>query len=160
MTTNTIVSVLGGGIVGICSALALTEAGCRVVLIDKQQPGQGASYGNAGVISPWSVVPQSVPGLWRHIPGWLLRTDGPVAIRPSYLPTLLPWGLKFLKQGSAANVSVISEAMSELNQTNVALYKALLKSVNRQDLISDSYYVHAFRQEQRINLNAPDYLFS
>ncbi|MCP4980130.1 MAG: FAD-binding oxidoreductase, partial [Gammaproteobacteria bacterium] len=52
-------TIIGGGIVGICCGLALVEAGMRVLLIDKNDPGQGASYGNAGVISPWSIVPQS-----------------------------------------------------------------------------------------------------
>ncbi|MCP5072918.1 MAG: FAD-binding oxidoreductase, partial [Rhodobacteraceae bacterium] len=55
------VTVLGAGIVGICSALSLAEKGLRVRLIDRDDPGQATSHGNAGVISPWSVVPQSMP---------------------------------------------------------------------------------------------------
>ena len=67
------VVVLGAGIVGICCALALIEKGIEVRLIDRGAPGQGASHGNAGVISPWSCVPQSLPGIWKNIPGFGLR---------------------------------------------------------------------------------------
>ena len=84
------VLVVGAGIVGICCALSLLEKGKRVRLVDKGEPGQGASYGNAGVISPWSCVPQSMPGLWKRVPGWLLDPEGPVSIRPGYLPRVLP----------------------------------------------------------------------
>ena len=44
------ITVVGGGIVGICCALALVESGAKVLLIDRDEPGQGASYGNAGVV--------------------------------------------------------------------------------------------------------------
>lgn len=159
MAIEKTVIVLGGGIVGICSALALMEGGLKVVLIDKQEPGQGASYGNAGVISPWSVVPQSIPGLWRYLPGWLLNSDGPIAIRPRYLPTLLPWGIKFLNQGTPEKIKRISEAMSTLNRSNVMLYRSLLRNTGNEHLITDSYYVHAFRQEHKIDVNSADYQF-
>ena len=82
------VTILGAGIVGITTALSLTERGFKVALIDRNPPAEGASYGNAGSLSPWSCVPQSMPGLWKSIPGWLLDPEGPVALRT--LATSLP----------------------------------------------------------------------
>jgi len=70
------ISIVGGGIVSICCALALSEAGASVLLIDRDEPGQGTSYGNAGVISPWSVVPQSA-----GFTGTRARIVGPVSDR-------------------------------------------------------------------------------
>ena len=107
------VTIVGAGIVGICCALSLLEKGKRVQLIDKDSPGQGASHGNAGVISPWSCIPQSVPGLWKKLPGWLLNPDGPIAVRPGYLPKALPWAIKFLKAGRSSELPRISRAMAD-----------------------------------------------
>ncbi len=60
--------VIGAGIVGICSALALQDKGFNVSVFDRDGPAEGTSYGNAGVISPWSCVPQSLPGVWKSVP--------------------------------------------------------------------------------------------
>ncbi len=154
---STDIAVVGGGIVGICCALALTKAGASVMLIDRDEPGQGASFGNAGVISPWSLVPQSMPGLWLKIPKWLLKADGPVAIKPSYLFQLMPWVIRFLWQGRVERVRDISDAMTVLNRNNVSMYRELLKGSGHEDLIRDSYYVHAFRQLEQANLDDLDY---
>ncbi len=154
---STDIAVVGGGIIGICCALALNEAGANVLLIDRDKPGQGASYGNAGVISPWSVVPQSVPGLWYKIPKWLLHSDGPVAIRPSCLFKLAPWAIRFLRQGKIERVHQISDAMALLNDNNVGRYRQLLKGSGEEGLIRDCFYVHAFRQSKQADLNSLEY---
>ena len=150
-------TIVGAGIVGICTALALAKEGIDVRLIDRDEPGQGASYGNAGVISPWSVVPQSVPGAWRNIPGWLLKEDGPLFIRPSYFPRLFPWTWSFLKQGKMRRVREVSDAMEILNQNNIELYRKLLAGTGFEGLITDSYYVHAFRNPDAADIDALDY---
>jgi D-amino-acid dehydrogenase len=57
------ITIIGAGIVGICCALSFQERGVRVRLIDRGAPGQETSLGNAGVISPWSIIPQAMPGV-------------------------------------------------------------------------------------------------
>jgi len=69
------VTIIGAGIVGICCALSLQERGVQVRLIDRGEPGQETSFGNAGVISPWSIIPQAMPGIWKSIPRMLLSPD-------------------------------------------------------------------------------------
>ncbi|MAE26854.1 MAG: hypothetical protein CMI64_14420, partial [Pedosphaera sp.] len=61
-TDSNEVIVVGAGIVGVCCALQLAERGLSVTVIDRKPPCEETSFGNAGVISPWSCVPQSVPG--------------------------------------------------------------------------------------------------
>ena len=73
-------TVIGAGIIGVCCALNLAERGLNVTLIDPEPPCSLTSHGNAGVISPWSCVPQSIPGLWKSIPKWVLDPKGPVSI--------------------------------------------------------------------------------
>ena len=94
--------VIGAGIVGACTALALLRDGHQVTLLDPGEPGgeQAASYGNGCWLSPMSVVPPAVPGLWKKLPGFLRDPLGPLAIRWSYLPRVLPWLLRYLNAGS------------------------------------------------------------
>lgn len=154
---NIDVTVLGAGIVGICTGLALLEKGLQVRLLDRDAPGQATSFGNAGVISPWSVVPQSMPGLWKKVPGWLLDPLGPVTVRPGYLPRLAPWGLRFLYEGRASRIGGISKAMDQLNRDNVSLFRSLLQGTGHEQLLRDSYYVHAFRSAEAAGTMSSEY---
>lgn len=147
------VTIVGAGLVGICCALSLLEKGKTVCLIDRDAPGQGASHGNAGVISPWSCVPQSIPGIWKKVPKWLLDPDGPINLRWRYLPQFLPWALRFLAAGKADNLPAIADAMNALNRPNVDLYRRHLRGTGHEGLITDSLYVHVFRNEAGVNLN-------
>lgn len=151
------VTVLGAGIVGICTALSLVEKGLKVRLVDRDAPGQATSFGNAGIISPWSVVPQSMPGTWKKVPGWLLDPLGPVSIKPSYLPRLIPWGLRFLQEGRRSRIDAISDAMELLNRDCVSQFRHHLQGTGREDLIRDSMYVHAFRNGAAADVNSTDY---
>ena len=146
------VTIIGAGIVGICTALSLAEKGHSVELIDRDPPAEGASHGNAGVISPWSCVPQSIPGLWKNIPKWVLDPEGPVALRWRYFLPFLPWSLKFLYAGKESGLQAIGNAMNALNRPNVDLYRAHLKGTGHEQLVSDSMYVHVYRSPNGANL--------
>ncbi|MEL7463429.1 MAG: FAD-dependent oxidoreductase [Pseudomonadota bacterium] len=145
------VAVVGGGIVGICSALSLLESGRRVTLIDKGEPGQATSFGNAGTISPWSVVPQSMPGLWRDIPGMLLRPNGPAGVSLRSAAAQLPWLWRFLRAGRLERVREISEAMAFLCRDSVSLYRRHLEGTGAEHLIRDSLYVAVHRNPADAN---------
>lgn len=101
MSEQTHIAVIGGGIIGACSALALVRRGYKVTLIEAKNPGgsQAASYGNGAFLSPASIIPMSVPGIWKKVPGYLFDAEGPLTIRWRYLRQLMPWLLKFLKAG-------------------------------------------------------------
>lgn len=146
------VTIIGAGIVGICCALSLQERGARVRLIDRGEPGQETSFGNAGVISPWSVIPQAMPGIWKSIPGMLLNPTGPLSVRPSFWPKMIPWGLKFLAKSDATSVRKTSDAMEILCQPSIALYRRHLEGTGHENLVIDSWYIHAFRTAQKANL--------
>ena len=102
MTPGKHVVVIGAGIVGVASAVELLRDGHRVTLLDPGAPGgdQAASYGNGTILSPGSIVPMSVPGTWKKVPGYLRNPLGPLSIRWRYLPKLMPWLTRFLRAGS------------------------------------------------------------
>jgi D-amino-acid dehydrogenase len=147
------VTVIGGGIVGICCALSLLEKGASVRLVERDEPGQGASFGNAGVISPWSCVPNSLPGIWKDVPRWLLDPEGPVAVRTRYLLQAMPWALKFLEAGRRDRIPAIADAMAALSGPSVELYRQHLAGSGHEHLLRDCYYVHAYRQAARANFD-------
>ena len=89
------VVVIGAGIVGIAAACHLVEDGRSVLLIDRDAPAHGASFGNAGALAFSDVMPLASPGIMRKAPGWLLDPLGPLAIPPSYLPRIAPWLWRF-----------------------------------------------------------------
>ena len=147
------VTIIGAGAVGIASALSILETGRTVELIDRDEPASGASHGNAGVISPWTCVPQSMPGMWKSVPKWLFDPDGPLSVRWSYLPQFLPWAIRFIRAGQADRLPAIADAMSALNRPNVDLYRHHLKGTGQEDLVRDSLYVHVYRDPAAIDLN-------
>ena len=146
------VTILGAGIVGLCTALSLLERGVPVQIIDRGEPGQGASMGNAGVVSPWSIVPQSLPGIWRKIPGLLVGHGRPLSIHPKVAARMIPWGWRFLRQGREADVRRVSEAMSHICGPSIQLYQRHLLGTGHEGLLHDSSYIHAFRDGSRADL--------
>lgn len=108
------VTIIGGGIVGIASALALQADGREVNVIDRGHPTEAASFGNCGLLAVGEVVPISKPGVLRKIPGWLADPKGPLHVRPSALVPQLPWLLRFLWSGRAARVKEIAAGMAPL----------------------------------------------
>ena len=129
----------------------------KVRLIDRGDPGQETSFGNAGVISPWSIIPQAMPGIWKSIPKMLLSPDGPLSVRASFWPKMIPWGLRFLGKANETSVRVTSDAMETLCQPSVMLFRRHLEGTGFEDLVADSWYVHAFRNADRANLRALDF---
>ncbi len=108
------IAVVGAGVVGAATALSLSRAGYRVALIDRGEPGMGASFGNAGYLSKSGVAPTATPGILWKVPGLLLDPLGPLTIRWRYLPSMLPWLWKFVKASDPKRCEEISIALQAL----------------------------------------------
>ncbi len=132
------VVVIGAGIVGACSAVEAIRRGARVTILDPAEPGgeQAASYGNGCWLSPMSVIPPAVPGLWRKVPKFLMDPLGPLAIRWSYLPRVAPWLLRYLRAGwTWERVEAAAHALRPLLVDAPALHKALAEEAGVGHLI-------------------------
>nr|WP_297458304.1 FAD-dependent oxidoreductase [uncultured Halomonas sp.] len=90
------VTIIGAGVTGLTSALALFEAGCEVRIIDPEPPGSGTSAANGGQLSWAFVAPLAEPGVLPKLPGWLAHADSPIRWIPRLDPALPAWGLAFL----------------------------------------------------------------
>lgn len=123
--------VVGAGIIGTSLAYELQKRGRQVVLLDKGEVGRGASYGNMASIAVTEFMPASRPSVWRQIPGWMLDPEGPVRIRPSYMPRLVPWFARFVAasrpsklraleaQGAALCLRVYDDLLPLLHETGL-----------------------------------------
>ena len=141
------VVVIGGGVVGLASAIELLRDGQSVTIIEPGSPGgeQAASYGNGTLLNPSSVVPMSSPGLWKKVPGYLRDPLGPLTIRWSYLPKVLPWLRRFVQAGStAAKVGAIGRALQPLLADAPALHRKLAEEAGVGELITRQGVLFAF----------------
>lgn len=141
------VVVIGGGVVGLACAIELLRDGEAVTILDPASPGgeQAASYGNGTLLNPSSVIPMSSPSLWRKVPGYLMDPLGPLTIRWSYLPRLLPWLRRFARAGSSAEkVAATAKALQPLLANAPALHRALADEAGVGDLIERQGVLFAF----------------
>jgi D-amino-acid dehydrogenase len=136
--TNRHVVVVGAGIVGIACASYLQRAGFRVTVIDYRAPGEGCSFGNAGIIASGACLPMAMPGIWKQIPKFLVDPLGPLSIRLRYAPLIVPWLVRWLQSSSVERVTSTSRAMRELYGKAFEAYAPLLEAAGRSDLIKHS----------------------
>ena len=132
------VVVIGAGIIGAATALEVLREGHCVTLLDPGDPGgeQAASYGNGCWLSPMSVIPPAGPGLWKKVPKFLADPLGPLAIRWSYLPRVLPWLARYLWAGwTEAKVEAAARALRPLLVDAPALHKTLAEEAGVGHLI-------------------------
>ena len=137
--------VIGSGICGVSSALWLQRSGYEVLLLDKCEPGMGASYGNAGLLAQWAIIPINEPGIWKKIPKYLIDPMSPFFVKLRYIPTLAPWLIAFLKNAKPATRNRTSKALVALVSDAVEQHKLLTKGTKAQNWIADSKFSYAYR---------------
>ncbi len=130
------VGVIGAGIQGVCISLCLIKKGFRVTLIDRDDPGKNsASYGNAGHFSPYASVPTNRPDILVDIPSMLLSSTGPLALKWNYVPKMIPWFLKFIKNCSKKKMMHTAKYMHQILDLAIPAYDELFEDVDMSELI-------------------------
>ncbi|MEZ5925037.1 MAG: FAD-dependent oxidoreductase [Hyphomicrobiaceae bacterium] len=129
------ITVIGAGIVGICSAAYLQREGFDVEIVDPEPPGTQCSFGNAGALCPGACLPNAMPGILRKVPEWLADPEGPLFVRLAYLPQALPWLIRFVLASRRSRVEAISVAMRSLHKLTFDCYEPLVRDAGVADLI-------------------------
>lgn len=142
------IAVIGTGIVGTCTAAWLQRDGHRITFVDPLDAGEACSFGNAGSMSPSACLPVGMPGVWKKAPAWVLDPLGPLTVRGSYLPAVLPWLLRFVRHSKPAEVVRIATALRGLLAPIFESYQPLLDHAGAQALVrrTGCLYVYSSRE--------------
>ncbi|MGQ4275161.1 NAD(P)/FAD-dependent oxidoreductase [Terrihabitans sp. B22-R8] len=139
------VVVIGGGAIGVASASWLLRDGHDVTIVEAQGIAAGASFGNAGCLNPSSIVPMSLPGNLKKVPGWLTDPLGPLAIRAPYAPRIAPWLIRFLRAGTPERVSAQAAALRDLIHDCLDVYEPLARAAGAAHLIRRDGHLVVYR---------------
>lgn len=123
------IAVIGAGVVGMTIALRLAHEGRDVTLIDPEEPGMGASYGNAGTIADYAVMPVGTPDVLRNLPSLLFDRNSPLSIRHAALPSLAPWLLRFARQSLPGAARANAAAIAALVGSACASWQELAAEI-------------------------------
>ena len=138
--------VVGAGVVGMASALWLQRDGWSVLVCDPRAPGEGCSFGNAGIVAVNQVMPPFSAGLLAEIPRMLFDPTWTVSIRWRHLPRLTPWLIRFLKASRPRRVVETCRAMSGLLGDSMAAHRALLAAIGAEDLLRHQGWLAVYRR--------------
>ena len=137
------VGVIGAGIQGVCISLNLIKKGFKVTLIDRDEPGnESASYGNAGHFSPYASVPINRPDILADVPSMLLSSTGPLALKWNYVPKMIPWFLKFIKNCRKKNMMHTAKYMHQILDLALPAYDELFENIDISGLIENKGIIY------------------
>ncbi|WP_105101567.1 NAD(P)/FAD-dependent oxidoreductase [Microbulbifer pacificus] len=128
--------VIGAGIVGVAVAEQLQYRGHKVTLIDRESPGRGCSYGNAGHFATDVVLPLANMKTILSVPKLLMDPLGPLSIRWSYFHKALPWLMRFAMAAAPGNVERSCQHLRALNGRSIESYDRLLGRTGLTDLMT------------------------
>ena len=127
------VGIIGGGIIGLCSAWYLLNEGIEVEIYEKGDGSDGCSFGNMGYLSPSHFVPLAAPGIvWQGIK-WMFDPTSPFYIKPRADLDFMRWGYHFWRNATDQKVNVHSPALSDF------LHLSRVKTIEMAEKIGNSF---------------------
>ena len=137
------VVVIGAGIQGVCISINLIKKGFDVTLIDRQDPGkESASYGNAGHFSPYASVPINRPDILVDVPSMLLSSTGPLSLKWNYVPKMIPWFIKFIKNCSKKKMMHTAKYMHQILDIALPAYDELFEDIDVSNLVENKGIIY------------------
>ncbi|HTQ28079.1 MAG TPA: FAD-dependent oxidoreductase [Puia sp.] len=121
------VVVIGGGIIGLSSALYLQRSGCRVTVLDKSDFTNNCSYGNAGYVCPSHFIPLATPGIVQQGFRWMLNAKSPFYVQPRLDRSLLEWGWQFIRSANTKRVEAAAVPLRDIALLSQQEYEDWIK---------------------------------
>jgi D-amino-acid dehydrogenase len=120
------VVILGGGVIGLCSAYYALRRGFEVTVVEREAPGgDNCSMGNAGMIVPSHFIPLAAPGMISKGLRWMFNPESPFYVRPRVDPGLARWGWLFYRHATAKHVARTRGLLRDLNLESRRLFAEL-----------------------------------
>jgi len=122
--------IIGGGIIGLCSAYYLQKEGHQVSIVDQSNLDSGASYVNAGYLSPSHLIPLSAPGVMKKGIKWMLNPSSPLYIKPRFELEFLKWAWAFNKSCNIKHVNKSIPLIKDIALLSQHLYDEMRQTEN------------------------------
>jgi D-lysine oxidase len=145
---HTDVIVLGAGIVGTSIAVHLAKRGLSVALVDRGGPGEGTSYGNAGIIEGNSIFPPAFPADWASLIRIALKRAPEADYHLSFLPRIAPWLLAFRAASQPARLLETAQLMRPLFAKAVAEHEALSAEAGGERYLRRRGWLKLYRSDR------------
>ena len=120
--------IIGGGIIGLCSAYYLQKEGHQVTIVDQSNLDAGASYVNAGYLSPSHIIPLAAPGVMKTGLKWMFNSSSPLYIKPRLDLDFLKWTWAFNKSCNAKHVQRSVPVIRDISVLSQELYDEIKKT--------------------------------
>jgi len=137
--------VLGAGIVGVSVALHLAKRGLAVALVDRADPGQGTSYGNAGIIEGNS-FPASLGAVIRIA----LKRAPEADYHLAFLAHVAPWLVAFRRNSAPQKLVETMQAMRPLFSRAVGEHAALMAEAGAEHYLRRTGWLKLYRSDARL----------
>ena len=141
------IGVIGAGIQGVCNALFLQKKGFKVTLFDRDEPGNSATYGNAGHFSPYSSVPLNRPDVITDVPAMLLSSRGPLALKWNYVYKMIPWFLRFLLNCSERKMMHTAKNMHQILDLSLPAFDELFEAIDLNGLVENKGVLYVWNDK-------------
>lgn len=142
-------AVIGAGIIGLCTALQAQRQGYQVTLMDKDLPGKGASFGNAGYLATELIDPLATVKTIKASPRLWLNPKGPLCLPVNHLLSILPWLKRFLVAASPSKAKYSQEALIQLNRESIPAWHRCLSQINAEEEIVESGYLLVWESSEK-----------
>jgi D-amino-acid dehydrogenase len=119
--------IIGGGIIGLSSALYLRRSGWEVTVLDKGDFGDNCSYGNCGYICPSHFIPLATPGIVKQGLKWMWNSKSPFYVQPRLDWNLMSWGLKFIRSATKDHVETAAVPLRDIALLSKKEYESWLQ---------------------------------
>jgi D-amino-acid dehydrogenase len=117
------IAIIGGGVIGVASAVELARRGAQVTVLERDLVGHGCSYGNAGWLTPSQAVPLANPAMLLKSFKWMFDPESPLYIQPRLDPAFLRWLFEFLVASRKGKFERGAAALVELCRVSVDLWE-------------------------------------
>ena len=141
------VAIIGAGIQGVCTALFLQKKGFNVTLFDRDEPGNAASYGNAGHFSPYASLQLNRTDVLSDVPSMLLSSRGPLALKWNYVPKMIPWFTKFIFNTTKSKMMHTAKYMHQILNLSLNAFDELFEDVDLDGLVVNNGIIYVWEKK-------------
>jgi D-amino-acid dehydrogenase len=146
------ITIIGSGLLGLSTAYHLLTQGHQVTIVERQSDsGLETSYANGGLLTPSLCEPWNAPGVFFNLLKYIGREDSPLLLRPKALPSLMFWGMSFLRYSTQSSYNETIFKNTRLAKYNLTVLDEMAKQIPMSDFGGGKSTMKVCRQEVELD---------